>query len=55
MNLYTIRWTQPYATYQQRPYLQGLQEQLEQMVEQWLIDEPNYPDAKAELKRIMQL
>jgi hypothetical protein len=54
MNLYTIRWTQPYATYQQRPYLQGLKEQLEQMVEQWLIDEPNYPDANAELKRIMR-
>jgi hypothetical protein len=54
-HLYTVRWTQPYATYQQRPYLRGLQEQLEQMVEQWLIDEPNYPDAKAELKRIMQL
>ena len=54
-HLYTIRWTQPYATYQQRPYLRGLQEQLEQIVEQWLIDQPNYPDAKAELKRIMQL
>ena len=54
-HLYTIRWTQPYATYKQRPYLRGLQEQLEQMVEQWLIDEPNYPDANAEIKRIMQL
>ena len=30
-----------------------MKEQLEQMVEQCLIDEPNYPDAKAELKRIM--
>ena len=54
-HLYTVRWTQPYVTYQQRPYLRGLQEQLEQMVEQWLVDEPDYPDAKAVIKRIMQL
>ena len=54
-HLYTIKWTQPYATYQQRPYLRGLQEQLEQMVEHGLIDDPDYPDAKAVIKRIMQL
>lgn len=54
-HLYTIKWTQPYTTYQQRPYLRCLQEQLEQMVEQWLIDDPEYPDAKAVIKRIMQL
>ena len=54
-HLYTIRWTQPYATYKQRPYLRSLQEQLEQKVEQWLVDEPNYLDAKAALERIMKL
>jgi len=54
-HLYTVRWTQPYATYKQRPYLRGLQEQLEQTVEQRLVDEPDYPDAKAVIKRIMQL
>ena len=54
-HLYTIRWTQPYATYKQRPYLRSLQEQLEQKVEQWLEDEPAYPDAKAVLERIMKL
>jgi len=54
-HLYTIRWTQPYSTYQQQNYIRSLQEQLEQMVEQWLVDEPDYPDAKAVIKRIMQL
>jgi hypothetical protein len=54
-HLYTIQWTQPYATYQQRPYLRNLQEQLERTVEQWLVDEPDYADAKKELKRIMSL
>jgi hypothetical protein len=54
-HLYTIRWTQPYATYKQRPYLRGLQEQLEQTVEQWLVDEPDYPDANAVIERIMKL
>jgi hypothetical protein len=32
-HLWTIRWTQPYATDWQRPYLRGLQEQLEQVIE----------------------
>jgi len=54
-HLYTVRWTQPYATYQQRPYLRSLQEQLEQMVEHGLVADPNYSDAKAVIKRIMQL
>ena len=54
-HLYTIKWTQPYATYQQRPYLRSLQEQLEQMVENGLVDDPDYSDAKAVIKRIMQL
>ena len=54
-HLYTIKWTQPYATYKQRPYLRSLQEQLEQKVEQWLEDEPDYPDAKTVLERIMKL
>ncbi len=53
--LYTIRWTQPYATQYQRPYMRGLQEQMEQVVESWLEDEPDYPDAKAIIERIMKL
>jgi hypothetical protein len=54
-HLWTIRWTQPYATHRQRPYLRGLQSQLEQMVEQLLIDDPTYLDAKIVIKRIMEL
>ena len=51
-HLYTIQWTQPYATEWQRPYLRGLQKELEQTVEQWLEDEPNYPEANAIIERI---
>jgi hypothetical protein len=53
--LYTIKWTQPYATQYQRPYMRGLQEQMEQVVECWLEDEPDYPDARAVIARIMAL
>ena len=54
-HLYTIRWTQPYATDQLRPYLRQLQEEMEKTVEQWLTDEPDYPDAKAVIDRIRAL
>jgi hypothetical protein len=52
--LWTIQWTQPYATNYQRPYLRGLQEQIEQVVENWLED-GDYSDANRELERIMKL
>ena len=54
-HLYTIRWTQPYATDQLRPYLRQLQEEMERTVEQWLIDEPDYPDANELIDRIKLL
>jgi hypothetical protein len=54
-HLYTIRWTQPYATDQLRPYLRQLQEEMERTVEQWLIDEPDYPDANELINRIRSL
>jgi len=54
-HLYTIRWTQPYATQHQRPYLRSLQQQMEQVVELWLEDESDYPDAKEVIARIMAL
>ena len=54
-HLYTIQWTQPYATDQLRPYLRHLQEEMEKTVEQWLTDEPDYPDAKAVIDRIRAL
>ena len=52
--LYTIKWTQPYATQYQRPYMRGLQEQMEQVVELWLED-GDYSDAKEVINRIKQL
>ena len=53
--LYTIRWTQPYATSHLRPYLRGLQEQLENVIEKYLEESTNYPDAEKVIKRIKQL
>ena len=52
--LWTIKWTQPYATEYQRPYLRSLQEQMEQVVEHWLED-GDYSDANREIARIMAL
>lgn len=36
--LWTIKWTQPYATNYQRPYLNNLQRDLEQLIELSLMD-----------------
>jgi len=35
-HLYTIKWTQPYATSRQRPYLRQLQEEMEMVIESML-------------------
>jgi hypothetical protein len=53
-HLYTIRWTQPYATDWQRPYIRGLQEQLENVIEKYLEESKNYPDADAVIKSIKE-
>lgn len=52
--LYTIRWTQPYATEQMRPYLRSLREQYEQVIEESL-DRKEFDDAQAVIARIMAL
>lgn len=52
--LYTIRWTQPYATDHLRPYLRGLQEQMEQIIENQL-EHSDYAEAKRAIARIMAL
>jgi hypothetical protein len=52
--LYTIRWTQPYATDHLRPYLRNLQEQMEQVIEHQL-ETGDYTLAKQEIDRIMAL
>jgi hypothetical protein len=52
--LYTIKWTQPYATYQMRPYLRKLRDEYEVQIEARL-DRGEFDDAKAVLARIMAL
>jgi hypothetical protein len=51
--LYTIKWTQPYATDWQRPYLRGLQQQMEQVIEN-ILEQSDYNEAKEVIERIRQ-
>jgi hypothetical protein len=53
-HLYTIRWTQPYATYQMRPYLRHLRNEYEQMIEAQL-ERKHWPEAQQVIERIMKL
>jgi hypothetical protein len=53
-HLYTIRWTQPYATYQMRPYLRQLRNDYEVQIEDKLA-RGQFDDAKVVLERIMKL
>ena len=53
-HLYTIRWTQPYATDRLRPYLRHLQEELEQVIET-LLEHKQFDDANAVINRIRAL
>ena len=52
--LYTIRWTQPYATYQMRPYLRHLRNEYERVIEDRL-ERNEFNDAKQVIERIMKL
>jgi hypothetical protein len=52
--LYTIRWTQPYATYQMRPYLRHLRNEYEQIIEARL-ERMEFDDARQVIERIMKL
>jgi hypothetical protein len=49
--LYTIRWTQPYATEHLRPYLRSLQEQMEKLIENQL-DSSDFTEANNIIRRI---
>lgn len=51
-HLYTVQWTQPYATGFQRPYIRGLQEQFEQIVEAAL-EHSNFEEANEVIKKAM--
>jgi hypothetical protein len=52
--LYTIRWTQPYATDRLRPYLRHLQEELEQVIET-LLEHKQFNEANKVINRIRAL
>jgi len=49
--LYTIRWTQPYATYQMRPYLRHLREEFEKVIEARL-ERKEFAEAQEIIRRI---
>ena len=53
-HLYTIKWTQPYSTYQMRPYMRMLRDQYEAEIEAGL-ERGEFDDALTVLKRIMAL
>jgi hypothetical protein len=52
--LYTIKWTQPYATYKMRPYLRQLRNEYEIQLEAKLA-RGEFDDAKKVIERIMKL
>ena len=52
--LWSIKWTQPYATYQMRPYLRHLRDEYETQIEAKLA-RGEFDDAKAVIERIMAL
>jgi hypothetical protein len=52
--LYTIKWTQPYATTYQMPHLQRLQQAIEQSIEEQLARK-EWPQAREIIQRIQQL
>jgi hypothetical protein len=52
--LYTIKWTQPYATDRMRPYLRTMQEAVERAIEAQL-ERNECPQAKGVIERIMRL
>jgi hypothetical protein len=52
--LYTIKWTQPYSTYQMRPYLRHLRDEYEKQIEARLARN-ECDEAKTVIARIMAL
>jgi hypothetical protein len=52
-HLYTIRWTQPYATQTLRPYLRGLQEAMENAIEAQL-EHSDFAEARKVIGQIKQ-
>jgi len=52
--LWSIKWTQPYATYQMRPYMRQLRNDYELQIEARLA-RGEFDDAKQVIERIMAL
>jgi hypothetical protein len=52
--LYTVKWTQPYATDWQRPYLRGLQQQMEQVIEN-MLEHSKFEEAKQVIEKVRAL
>ena len=50
-NLYTLRWTQPYSTDKERPYLRSLYEAVERAIEAQ-VERNDCPEAKLIIERI---
>jgi len=53
-HLYTIKWTQAYATYHMRPYLRGVLQSIERGIEIQL-ENKQWPEAKQLIERIRKL
>jgi hypothetical protein len=53
-HLYTLRWTQPYSTQYERPYLRSLHEAVERAIEAQ-VERNDCPEAKALIERIRLL
>ena len=53
-HLYTFRWTQPYPTYKQRPYLRSQHEAYEQLVES-VLEDGDFKEANEVIERIIKL
>jgi len=50
-NLYTLKWTQPYSTFRERPYLRQLHEAVERAIEAQ-VNRNHCPEAKLIIERI---
>jgi hypothetical protein len=53
-HLYSLRWTQPYSTYKERPYLRSLHEAVERAIEAQ-VERNDCPEARALIERIRLL
>jgi hypothetical protein len=53
-HLYSLRWTQPYSTQQERPYLRSLHQAVERAIEAQ-VERNDCPEAKELIERIMKL